>query len=327
MGVRTQLRQAFKRVAFGPHNFAQQCPVGLRDPQTEVVVLLRSARSCRDVTHRHLIACGFPFTIGIGFGPESPETSGDESCALDFHERSNGQQLLGRIDLRPSAVIPVADHKMCLFQPRGYSNYCLPRPWLWARYLQYATQRRRAPSREMPLTLRELHSMCVFYICPRPVVLVTVTDGDGSNVFPMNLMGPVGAGYFSFALNASRPVTSVVERVGRVALSTVPVEQAALTMSLGKNHREESVDFGQLPFATLRSRAFDVPVPDFALRVRELEIDSVRQVGSHKLFIGRTIHEEYRGAAPEFFMIHGIYEARRQWCTPEALGCEPGQSA
>jgi hypothetical protein len=48
----------------------------------------------------------------------------------------------------------------------------------------------------MPLTLREVHSMSVFYICPRPVVLATVAEGNAGNVFPMNLMGAIDEDYF-----------------------------------------------------------------------------------------------------------------------------------
>jgi hypothetical protein len=38
--------------------------------------------------------------------------------------------------------------------------------------------------------------MFVFYICPRPVVLGGVSDGTRCNVYPMNLMGPIGDGSF-----------------------------------------------------------------------------------------------------------------------------------
>jgi flavin reductase (DIM6/NTAB) family NADH-FMN oxidoreductase RutF len=232
--------------------------------------------------------------------------------SLSFHEKNGRGRLLGKIGLRPAASIPVGNGKLCLFQPRSYSNYCLPKPWLWSRYLYYARLRGDPQTADLPLTVRELHAMFVFYICPRPVVLATAADGNLGNLFPMNLMGPVGEGYFSFALNSKRPVTSAVERAGRIALSSVPLEHASLAMELGKNHRKEYIDWNELPFATRSSATLGVPVPAFALRVREMQIESVREVGSHKLFIARTIHDERREDGLEFFVVHGIYQAYRQ---------------
>ena len=313
MRSRQYLREMVKRVVFGPQNFAQQYPLGMRDPQSEVIVRLCGMGAPQDVTHRHMMACGFPFTIGIGLD-EDFETKVAESAALSlsFHERSGRGRLLGKIGLRPVANIAAGNKKLWLFQPRSCHNYCLPKPWLWSRYLYYARLGSSPQTSDMPLTVRELHSMFVFYICPRPVVLATVTDGNRGNIFPMNLMGPVGEDYFSFALNASRRVTSVVERSRRIALSSVPLEHSSVAIKLGSNHREESIDWDQLPFATKTSTALGMLVPVFALRVREMEIESVRNVGSHKLFIARTIRDERCEDGLEFFLVHGIYQACRQ---------------
>src|SRR5262249_15473722 len=157
--------------------------------------------------------------------------------------------------------------RLCLFHPRSYGNFCLPKPWLWARYLSYARFQSSPQTAEMPLTTLELRSMYVFYICPRPVVLATACDANGGNLFPLNLMGPVGAGHFAFALNSSRAVTSTVERAGRIVLSSIPVQEAATASQLGTNHRHEHVAWTSLPFRLRRSRMFGFPVPGFAMRV------------------------------------------------------------
>jgi flavin reductase (DIM6/NTAB) family NADH-FMN oxidoreductase RutF len=307
------LRELLKRVIFGPRNFPQQCSLGMRDPQPEVLVRLCGLGEARDVTQRHLMACGLPFTIGIGLDEEfEARVREANSLSLSFHERNSRGRLLGKIGLRPTANLAAGNSKLWLFQPRSYSNYCLPKPWLWSRYLYYWRFRGDPQTSDLRLTTRELHSMFVFYICPRPVVLATAGDGEHANIFPMNLMGSVGDGYFSFALNSTRPVTSFVERTGRIALSSVPVEQSAQATAFARNHRKEHIDWKELPFATRPSTAFGVPVPEFALRVREMQIESVHNAGSHKLFIARVIHDEHRDDGLEFFVVHGIYQAYRQ---------------
>jgi flavin reductase (DIM6/NTAB) family NADH-FMN oxidoreductase RutF len=154
-------------------------------------------------------------------------------------------------------------------------------------------------------------SMGVFFICPRPVVLVSVVDGNAGNVFPMNLMGSIGNGCFAFALNSSRPASSLVERSGRVALSSIPLEQASVARQLGRNHRQESVDWNQLPFPVKMSTALGIPVPGFALRVREMQIEAARKLGSHTLFMAQIIRDETWAEGLQFFMVHGVYQAWR----------------
>jgi len=77
MRPKSRLREALKRGIFGPQNFAQQCPLGMCDPQSEIIVRLYGLGGPLDVTHRHMMACGFPFTIGIAL---------DEELAAKSHE-------------------------------------------------------------------------------------------------------------------------------------------------------------------------------------------------------------------------------------------------
>jgi hypothetical protein len=48
------------------------------------------------------------------------------------------------------------------------------------------------------MTVRWDKASLLFFICPRPVGLLSVAYRDNKNIFPLNLMGPIGKGYFSF---------------------------------------------------------------------------------------------------------------------------------
>ena len=231
--------------------------------------------------------------------------------SLRFRERE-GSRLLGEIGLQFQSIVPAGDRELYLFQTQSYKNYCLPKARLWARYLQYAYQRSKVKTSDVPITAREIHAMIVFYICPRPVALVSVADASAINVFPMNLMGPIGNGYFSFALNSATPVSRLVECSGSIALSGIPLEHAPLAYQLGKNHKKECIDCNQLPFATKTSSNLGLPVPQFSLRVREMRIEAARKLGSHTLFVARTFHDERWNNGLQFFVVHGMYQARRE---------------
>jgi flavin reductase (DIM6/NTAB) family NADH-FMN oxidoreductase RutF len=140
------------------------------------------------------------------------------------------------------------------------------------------------------------------------VSLVSVVGKSGGNIFPMNLMGDLGNGYFAFALKDSRRAAHLVEDAGRLALSSVPIAQAPLAFQLAANHTRDSVEWEQLPFERIQSAKFGIPIPGFALRVREMEIENVQRVGSHTFFIARIVGDEKRASGEELCIIHGFYQ-------------------
>jgi flavin reductase (DIM6/NTAB) family NADH-FMN oxidoreductase RutF len=307
------VRKGLRRIVLANADLPQQCTVPIRDPQSEVRVSLHGLGEPRDVTRTHTAGCAAPFTIGIGFEAGlTRKLKPNARLKLEFRRKGGDERLLGEVGLQFSNAISLTGIELGLFRALGSRNYCLPAPRLWAQSLHQSYLRRRSSADpDMPVSARDVNSMAVFFICPRPVVLVSVGDSLVGNMFPMNLMGAIGQGYYGFALNSTRQAARVVERAGRVALSSIPFEQAGLARQLGRNHRRESLDWNQLPFATRASESFGIPVPGFALRIRELEVEDVRRLGSHTLFVARLICEELTVDAPQFFMLHGTYQAWR----------------
>src|SRR4029077_3512531 len=108
------------------------------------------------------------------------------------------------IGIRLEETISVGSELMGLFRTRTCANYCLPRGRLWAHYAKDDYQRwrlRAKPGSNAPMVRNELHCVFAFYICPRPVFLVSAGDGKATNIFPMDLVGPVGLRHFSLALH------------------------------------------------------------------------------------------------------------------------------
>ena len=157
----------------------------------------------------------------------------------------------------------------------------------------------------------ELHCVFVFYICPRPVFLVSACDGKSTKIFPMDLVGPVGLRHFSLALHAGSTAAPLLARSRRFALSSVPIEHSSVAYGLGKNHNRECVVIDEIPFETTTSPDFGLPVPSFALRVREMKIELVRTVGSHTVFLAGTVSDHLLAQGMQFFMVHGFYQAWR----------------
>jgi flavin reductase (DIM6/NTAB) family NADH-FMN oxidoreductase RutF len=305
-----KVRNALKRLLLGPVNFPQTVTLGLQAPQSRVAVRLHGLGADFDVTQNHMLASCAPLTICIGFDPKQAVNADlTGRFTLCFHEQEEEQRLLGKIGLRFVSSIRVGERKLCFFQMTHYKNLSLSPLHLWAHHLQYARTYEPERNQDVPITLREARAMIVFYLCPRPVALVTVIEGRQGNMFPMNLMGHVGGGYFAFALNSQRCAAPLVDRVRQVTLSTVPLQQAAVASKMGANHRKPSIDWGQLPFPTITPEGVHAPIPAFALGVREMQVVAAHPLGSHTLFVAKTMTEQRFANGPEFFTAHGLYRA------------------
>jgi flavin reductase (DIM6/NTAB) family NADH-FMN oxidoreductase RutF len=257
-----------------------------------------------------------PLTVGVVIDDADAETLHVRARAtVKVCERGGQNRLLGEIALRWRETIPVGRHSLALFEVIRSRNHCLPRSQLWRRYLDYAYRQWRAQARsgeaQIRVAMRDVHAHFVLYICPRPIFLVSVAAGTERNLFPMDLVGPIGNDHFALALHSTAPA-KLLERSRRVALSSVPFEQTSVAYALGKNHNKTKIVWDELPFATTPSPTFGLLVPRFALRVRELEIDSVRRMGSHTVFFARVVGDHPWRDAQQMFQVHGFYEAWRR---------------
>ena len=310
-----QTRRALRQFVLGPANVPQQCVLGIRDPQSEVSVWLEGAGVPLDVTHNNVMVSANPLTIAIGLENTSPLMGPRKSgLALRFREMRGERRLLGEIRLRMAEATALEDEQLCLFETRGCSNYCVPQVRLWIRYLDHAyrkwkSERGHAPGSQIRTS--ELRSVFAFYICPRPVGLVSVVHENAGNIFPMDLIGPVGTRHFVLALHNTSAPLRLMAQSRRVALSSVPIEQSSRAFELGRNHKQPAVDFGGLPFPTMPSESFGLPVPRFSLRTRELQIETIRRLETHTLFAGTIVRDQRHTDGPQMFQVHGFYQAWR----------------
>lgn len=288
----------------------QEFTLGFEDPQTEIAVRFHGEGAPIDVTNRYSVACAAPLTFCVGFDQKiGPENITHPS--LTFCRRVEGR-VLGEIVLKHTASLSLANSEFIFFEPRRSRNYCLPSSQLRAQYLLFAYQHwRRDNTKGVHLSFLESRAMMVEFIRPHLAVLISVGSRDEGNIFPMNLLGELGNGYFGLALRTERLAGGLVERYGRLAISSIPLSQGAVAYQLAHNHSRQSFDWARLPFALRDSSLFEIPTPAFALRVREMEVETVRAIGSHAFFLGRIVSDEKYSGGPAFSSIHGFYQSWR----------------
>jgi hypothetical protein len=301
---------------FGPTSLRHHYDIGLRDPQAEISVWLNGPDGSQDVTHRNVMAAAHPLTIGIGLESNRRAVTNQRRFSLQFRERNGENALLGEIDLQLRDCISLWRGELCLFAVWNCRNYCLRRLEMWryelrCAYEQWSSKKRGNSTKTRPTKL-ETRCISTFYTCPRPIVLVSVVDGEVCNIVPMDLIGPIGGEAFCLALHNASTALPLFERSRRIALSSVPIEQKSLAYNLGKNHSGPPFSKDQIPFEAVTSAMFGLPVPRFSLRVRELQIEVIRPMGSHKLFVCNTLEDRSYASALQLFVIHGLYHFWRQ---------------
>jgi len=315
MSVLRRCHRVIQRVLFGDTLLPQAFTIGLADPQAEITVWLHGMGTPLDVTRRHSMACTDPFTVCIAFDEgQGPREKEHHRLSLKFCERDGQKRVLGEINLNPKSAtsIPAQGAELILFEARSSKNYCLPRIHILTHYLRHLFLLfLKFDIAGIKMTFLERRAVMVMFIRPHPVVLLSLSGEAGGNIFPMNIMGELDNGYFAFALKDSRLAAHLVERTSRVALSNIPLAQTSLAYQLGANHRKQTIDWEKLPFATRKSIAFQIPVPVFAPRVREMEIETVSKLGSHTFFVARIIHDEGFAGSVGLCIVHGFYQAWR----------------
>ncbi len=312
-------RSLRKRILYGPTLYPQQMHLGLQNPQSKVDVWLHGLEKPILVTNNHIIACCAPLTFCIAFQPEdAARFFPSKLLSLRFEARSRPGQSLGEITLRIASTFRRESQTFVLFHATHSNNHTLPMLRLWAHHRLYAKSFRPEKNLDVPVSTLDAQAMAVYFICPRPIVLAAVAEGEGGNMFPMNLMGPLGKDYFGFALNSHRLAAPLVDRVRRITLSNVPIEQAAVVIALGANHKKSGIAWNELPFPALHLPGIATPVPAFATHVREMAIQSAHPIGSHTLFIAKTTAELHIAHRFDMFSAHGFYQAWQDRVRPKS---------
>ena len=316
MSLANKVHRQLRKVLLGQTDLPLTRDVPLHFPQREVSVWLHGMGEPRDVTTCHSVACISPFLFCIGLESNElafPGRTSGKRFSLNFCRNTPEREILAEIGLKFTATLPAADLFLFLFRAVNCTNFCIPAARLLAHDLfnVYGNWKSRKHTGQNVSAL-EMRCNSVAFICPRPVVLVSVLDEERGNIFPMNLLGTLGGNYLGFALNSSRQAAPLTSRIRQLALSSIPYRQIAVARDLRRNHRQAAIHWEDLPFLTRRSKTFQIPVPEFALRVCELNIEESWPLGSHTFFLARIAGEEILSEDSAFYMVHGQYAALRQ---------------
>ncbi len=304
--------QWIRRLALGDaHDLPMWVPVGHDDPESQVQVLLEGFGAPIDVTSNNVIVDLHPFCYAISLeGDDSNADLARARPALVVREPKPPYGTLGRIRLRFRETMDLPLHRIVLFETAGCANRCLQPLRLRMTYLYERIRLLldRNPHNEK-MKPSEQFSNWVAYFLPRPVHLISFEHEGHGNIFPMDLIGTTASPYYLLSLHRKRPALPLILASGKLAVSAIPGEFTPIAYRLGRHHRVATVDWTDLPFATVPSATYGIPVPADALSVREVRLHSTHEVGKHVILVTTTTQVQRRRTAPEMCHVNRLYQA------------------
>ncbi len=287
----------------------QWSAIALRAPQEAVEVRIAPADGDSGAACRSVVAALRPFTLAVHLDDPVKRAIGDGTePQLRFLDRES-QRTLGVLYLRQVGHQDLVGAEIGLFEVRHGRHRCVRWPRrTWNRWLQNRAMRKNVNPGNFFMPPDSVQHMMIFYICPRPVVLVSVDDGSHSNVFPMDLIGAIAPDYFALALRSTSQSIATMKSARRVALADIAARDRAVAYQLGAHHKNVKVDWERLPFKIQRSCRYSLPCPETALRVRELDILSYETIGSHTFFIAGVASDHPVRDDEQLFHTSGIFQ-------------------
>ncbi len=287
--------------------------VAVAPPQRAVSASLRWDGRSADVTADHTVASLRPLAIATS-------VDAGRVPVLEYHDAATGK-LLGGLQLEKMASIAATQTSVVLYRVAAGGHRCLGWPQRsWNAWLQNRAIRKNRSPHGPGIEPAAAQQLMIAYLCPRPVVLVSVAAPAHCNIFPMDLIGPLErSGFFSLALRSTNVSVPVIRELRRVVLSSVPAAMKAAVYRLGEQHTHPLSGWNALPFPVRPSRRWGIPAVAAALRIRELAIVADREVGSHTFFLGRIDCDEDLAGGVQLHHTAGFHQAyRRRQGTPFA---------
>jgi flavin reductase (DIM6/NTAB) family NADH-FMN oxidoreductase RutF len=278
------------------------------DEQRQVRVVLERPGRDWDVSCRVFPAALNPFIIGLAPGPSSEPLHDSRHCRLRFEDAAGSIAISG-IVVEAGQTLATAEGPIALLRPIQSAVRCVPAAYrAWRHFLAWRhTRAGGRTAHNLQMSYADLRALNAFYVLPRPVFLVSVAAGDRSNMFPMDLVAPIGGDRFLLALRRTSPSVDTMCASRQVVVSGAPAPFKDIAYRLGAHHKKPSIDWDTLPFALVPSTVYGIPRPLESPIVRELQIEASDEIGSHMLFRCRIIRQEAPSGVPQLCHVSDMY--------------------
>lgn len=128
---------------------------------------------------------------------------------------------------------------------------------------------------------------------PRRVRLISFTQNDYYNIFPMDLLGEIkNCNRYVFGLRHSNAALAKIMETKKIVVSEVSHTYKNTIYHLGKYHKENPSSFDSLSFKTTHTSNFGFYIPEWVQSYKEIKILETMNLGSQMLLWGEVVNEK-----------------------------------
>jgi hypothetical protein len=267
-----------------------------------------------DITDDHVFSGYCPLVLsfwsGSGTWPAKLQLR-IRSSPLPPNDKTGTKDALAYVDLEKIKVQEFSNKIFLHYKGTHGKHHFIPQFFQWVNGLHNSWFNRKPGNVFLDNSLyRQVQSA---YSIPRKISLVTVGETGLYNLFPTDLHGQAGNGYYIDSLRHTGKACHQVLRTGKMLISEMDVAAFREVYGLGKNHTQSLKPIETFPFSSQLSPNLSLPVPRNATISRELEVLDSFIAGIHRIFLLKQV-STLENSAPNGTLahIHNVYATWRK---------------
>jgi len=271
-----------KRLFFNDAKIKIFSIIRMADDKVAERVFFVSQGNSVDVTATHSMICLDPFCIAVWLSCGHPALFDLNHANIEFRK---GKQVNAQLKVSLIEKIIVAGCEMLLYKiekVRNCQSNFLRRFVLFSYLLRNKTS-----------SYWDRRVISALYSYPRKVIIVSYSDEEHHNIFPMDIQGfAEEAGLYVLGLRTTNHTLDRILTTKKVVVCDTDSVDVNVVYTLGKHASAAPPKIEDLPFKVTNSEVFKFPIPDFTGSYKEIEIIYNRKMGYHMLMIGKVLNSK-----------------------------------
>ena len=256
-------------------------------------VFLESGKSAIDISTIHWLLCLEPFVFGVWLTKEEQIIDLREAAGFSMYFSDSPvddfkiakRNALAIITLEYLDKIDEALGTLYLLKLRKCKIYHVSFLKAFLLYYKYYNNPK--------FSFKKYKSLIAAYSYPRRVRIISFTQDDYFNIFPMDLLGEIPqSGRHVFGLSNTNVALSKIIQTKKIVVSEVPYIYKDTIYALGKHHGGAPSSPDSLPFKIKPTENFRFGIPEWADSYKEIQILTTKNLGSHMLLWGEILYEK-----------------------------------
>jgi hypothetical protein len=281
-------------------------------------VMLQGDHSEVNVTQSHVLLGYKPLVIGLPF--QDAEWVGwaskTKEINISFRSAVPTNKEIAWLKLKKAGSWRMGETTFVIYQGiQGHHDFI--RPWHRLAGALYELLRSRKPG-NISLSAKLYNQVRIAYAVPRKISLIVLGDARGYNIFPSDLHGLVGKGFYAGSLRIGSKVCQQVEAYQKILVADMDVAAYRETYGLGRNHMAGLQPLAILPASGEKSEQWQLPIPLGATGYKELQRKYSWDTGIHRVHFYEVVSEKQFDI--RFSRLCHIHRYYAQWRLDHNLG-------